>query len=181
MKKLVLLMSLVFISFQANAGILIEPFYGLALSGTVEDQNDDADYDSGSTYGARLGWTTLGLQLGIDYRNHSNEFELNNTDYEYGHTLTYAFIGYEFPVMFRLYAGMAVAGEGTLDSSSELDLSDASSTVIGLSYKGLPFIAINFEVVNYEWDTIELNGNELNNAEVSGNHYLVSLSFPLSL
>lgn len=182
MKKLVLLLSLVFISFQANAGILIEPFYGMAFSGSVETANDDADYDSGSTYGARLGWTSLGLQLGIDYRNHSNTAEFSNTDYDLSQQITYAFIGYSFPVMFRLYAGMGVSSGGTLEAgSTELDLSDASSTLVGLSYTGLPFIALNFEMVNYDWDTIEQDGNELSNAEYKGSHYLVSVSLPLNL
>lgn len=181
MKNIILLLTLGLLSFHANAGLLIEPFYGVALNGSIETENDDADYDSGSTYGARLGWTMMGLQLGVDYRNHLNEFEVNDVDIETASTITYAFIGYEFPVMFRIYAGMGVSSEGTFDNgTNEFDLSEASSTVVGLSYKGLPFIAINFEMVNYDWDTIELDGNDVND-EYSGSHYLVSLSIPINL
>lgn len=186
MKKLILLLSLVLISFQANAGILIEPYYGMINSGSVEGDGDFEEDYTGTEMGARLGWTSLGLQLGVDYRIHSIEFETRisgfDVDFDVEHTGMYAFIGYQFPVMFRLYGAYAISGNGGYTATvngaeTEVDYEGFNSTILGASYTGLPFVAINFEVVNFEWDEDE-DGNEESN---EWSHYLLSVSIPISL
>jgi hypothetical protein len=182
MKKLLLLFILTF-SFSSYASILIEPYFGTAMNSEIEIGNNDAEeYSSGSSTGARLGYQSMGLQLGIDYRMHSNESEVNNIDTEHSHNAIYGFVGYEFPVMFRVFAGMAVSGSGEATlGSSDYDLSDLSSTTLGISYKGLPFIAINFEMVNYSFDTVENSSGDEVDIDYSGSHYLLSLSLPINL
>lgn len=183
MKKLILLLSLVFISFQVNAGILIEPYFGTAINSSVDDTNDEGEYASATAYGARLGYQNLGLQLGIDWRNFTAEIDMDsqNDDIEYTHNPIYAFIGYEFPVMFRIYAGFAISGEGSGElGNNEADYTEMSSNYIGLSYTGLPFIALNFEMVNWGWDTEDFGNNE-NDSDFEGSHYLLSVSLPLNL
>lgn len=180
MKKLILLFTLTF-SFSSIANILIEPYFGMALNGSWEDGNSDGDYASaGSTYGARLGYQSMGLQLGVDWRNFSADLEVDGQDdSEYSHNPMYAFIGYEFPVLFRIYAQMAISGEGEVKDGNTYTGMD--STIIGLSYSGLPFIAINFEMVNYAWDEFETQGGATGDSELEASHYLLSLSLPISL
>jgi len=184
MKNFLLLTVLIFTTSQAQASFLIEPFYGMALNGEVEDTNYDESYDSGSTLGARFGYQNMGLQLGVDYRIHSNEFEAaNGTDVEYSHTGIYGFIGYEFPVLFRIYAGFLLSGEGSAEAGSvDVDYTDMSSTYFGISYTGLPFLAINFESVSYEHGTEEFSSSSSDaDSDFGGTHYLLSLSVPFNL
>ena len=81
--------------------------------------------------------------------------------------------------MFRVYAEMAISGEGEVEDGNTYK--GMSSTIIGLSYTGLPFVALNFEMVNYSFDEFETEGGVEGDSEFEGSHYLLSLSLPLNL
>lgn len=193
MKKI--LLALITLSFHAHADLLIEPFVGVHLVGSVEngDSFDSTDTDSATTVGAKVGYASLvGFQAGVDYRIMNHSFDPDESgygDFEYTHNLMYAFIGYQFPVLFRIYVGVRVMGEGEALgnlSGSELKLeSDGmTSTLFGFSYTGLPLLAINLEVVSYAWTDQERTYGGVTttgSSDFEGSHYLLSLSLPLTL
>jgi len=102
---------------QAKASLLIEPVIGYSFSKNNIDllvpsdttQNDSSsDSLKGTSFGGRLGYQNLGLQIGVDYLN--SNLKIDGDEFK---TSEWAgFIGYEFPVLFRVYAGYIFSGSG---------------------------------------------------------------------
>jgi hypothetical protein len=166
LKTLLVLVTLT-IGLNAKAGLYIDPYFGTMISG--EWEGSSTEDLSGTDMGLRLGWGLMGLSFGVDYRmiNHTIEFNSGNQDVE-GNVLA-AYVGYEFPIMFRVYgeyiaSGSADVGNQTADVTG--------GTVIGVGYTGLPFVAINYEMVSTTF--------EANNSEADNSYSLLSLSFPFS-
>lgn len=174
MKKLLLALTLVTFTQASFASILIEPFFGMVTSGDLEFEGTDDTY-GGNTMGARLGWQRMGLQLGVDYRKSTITGE--DADDDLIKTDISAFVGYEFPMLFRVYGAMQVAGSATLDTT---DFLKGSQTILGVGYTGLPFVALNFEMVNWSYDEFD-NSSGDGDVDISGTHYVVSLSVPFNL
>jgi hypothetical protein len=174
MKKLLLALTLITFTQASFASLLIEPFFGMAVNGELENGSYDDTY-SGNTMGARLGWQNLGLQLGVDYR--ISTFDADDIDDDLKKTDISAFVGYEFPIMFRVYGAMQIAGGGEIGST---DYSEGSQTILGFGYTALPFVALNFEMVNWSYDKYD-NGLTDGDTDLEGSHYLLSISVPFNL
>lgn len=170
MKKMVLILCLSF-GLSVQAGILLEPFVGMTFNGEI-----DADLDNkvtGTEMGARVAWQTLGFFVGADYRMSDLEIDYDNLgESDFNMSRLSAIVGYDFPILLRAWAGLTIQGSGDGDGS---DVSDASGSLLGVGYKGLPFLSVNFEMVNYKFSDVEGSSNDL-----EGSHYLLSLSFPLT-
>ena len=132
----------------ASAGLLIEPVvgYNVAKFG-VDNPSYDEEKAIGPSFGGRLGYQKLGFQLGLDYLHSSldvddNAFKENVTSNEWA-----GFVGFEFPVLLRVYAGyiFAATGESKLTGNQKLELSEGSGMKLGVGFTGLPFVDINFE------------------------------------
>ena len=176
---------------SAQGGVLVEPFLGLTVSGSQELSysnsalNDDASYDSGTSFGVRLGYDYLGWMFGLDYRINSfnGEGDSGGSTYDFNQTSNVAslFVGFQFPMMFRIYAGFGVSGSGTLEYGVfDYDVEDVSQTTLGFGYSILPTLAVNLEVVNYTFADISDSSGTYSNVELVGDHILLSVSAPFT-
>jgi hypothetical protein len=156
MKKLALaaLVSLGF-TLPAQAGFFIEPYLGY-LTGELEVGSFELDY-SGTSYGARLGGSTLGILYGIDYQAGTYKAEGSESDSSWS---AYALVGYDFPILFRAWYAHLVEADGD---------GDYSGSKLGVGFTGLPFLSVNLEMVTQKDDD---SGAKLNG-------YQLSVSLPL--
>ena len=181
---LVVLLSLA-IPTYANAGLLIEPYFGYILSGDGEIDGSSDSY-SGTNIGARLGYTFLGLMGGLEYSLGSHELDtsgglsMDTTDMS-------LFVGYELPILLRAWLSYSISSDGTLEysgSSSDTELSGGGYT-LGIGYTGFPFISLNFEMFNRVYDDCSFTGVSncketiLNNKDFTVDGYALSISVPL--
>ena len=178
MKKIYQLLLLLGLAFgtNAHADLLIEPLAGYSFGKFTTNAAgvDDATLN-GTSYGGRLGYSNLGLQLGVDYLNSNLNIEDDNDDLkasEWG-----AFVGFKFPVLFRVYAGYVFSGTGELGN---MDLEKGSGAKFGVGFTGLPFININLEYRKITYDEIKVGSVELSD-EYGYNAYMISLSLPFTL
>ena len=167
----------------ANAGVLIEPAAGYSFVKL------DSEKANGGSLGGRLGYQNFGFQLGVDYLGSS----LKVDDKSYKDNLTineYAgFIGYEFPVLLRVYAGYIFQASGSTKINSDfgsglqdykVEYDKGSGTKFGVGFTGLPFVDINIE---YRKGTLK-NGKAglfdiTDDLEYSA--YMVGISLPFVL
>ncbi len=149
--------SLGFVS-QSHAALLVEPVIGYSagtfngeFSGLLADTTKDSM--KGPSYGARLGYQQLGFQLGLDYL--ASSLTLDGSDLktsEFG-----AFVGFEFPVLFRVYAAYIFSGTGTLSSDgTDTDLKSGTGPKIGVGITLLPFIDFNIEYRTVKYEQLEI-------------------------
>ena len=162
MKHIILsLLAFTFVSFaqtQVQAGILIEPYIGYEMGKITAEATvggtpvpvGDADYD-GYNLGARLGFSTLGFSFGADYMLSTGEDE-DKDESSMNHLG--AFVGFDFPVLFRVYAVYMFSVKNTQKdtaNNTETDL-EGSGYKLGVGFTGLPFVSINLEAIVREFD-----------------------------
>lgn len=177
MRKLLLIFLITNI---AQASLLIEPYLGLNLNGEWSAQDaDSSDEFDGTARGARLGIQKLGLMLGVDYRQRywllddSAKTKLNGDQFA-------AFIGYDFPIFFRIYGEYVFGGEAK--DQDGVRYLGASGFVVGLGYKFFPFLSLNLERGELRYHEVELtNGVNLEEREEAASYYLLSVSVPINL
>ena len=184
-------------TFNANAALLIEPVVGYsaglggkfheATVGGTKISEEKFDGGGGVSYGGRLGYQKLGFQVGLDYL-HST---LNPDDKEFKSNLNVnewaAFVGFEFPILFRVYGAyiFSADGEGKYKSPGttsyeKLTLKDGTGFKAGLGLTLLPFLDINFEYRKTtfgEWKA----GSRKAEADVDANVYMIGLSLPFTI
>ena len=176
MKKNFLVLLFFTFVMQAKASILIEPYVGYALNGNVESGSTDEDY-SGTTIGGRLGWQQLGLFAGVDYRLSNYDVDGDELkESQYG-----VMVGYDFPILVRVWGEYILGGEGDLDyGSGSSTLNNPSGTILGVGFTGLPFVSLNLEMANYTYEDLD-NGGANYDEETDQQHILLSVSLPLNL
>jgi hypothetical protein len=166
----------------ANAGLLIEPVVGFSSLKFETDNAGSSEEDStGLSLGGRLGYQNLGLQLGLDYLqstlsvDDNNYKDLNMT--EFG-----GFIGFEFPVLLRVYAGYMFSVNGdTKVGGQTVEFTEGSGTKFGLGFTGLPFVDINFEYRKGSFG--HYDGGVLGSGDIDTTYsaYMIGLSLPFVL
>ncbi|MES2528295.1 MAG: outer membrane beta-barrel protein [Bdellovibrionota bacterium] len=191
------LFSIMFISFNAKADLLLEPVigYSMGLKGSVKEgtisgtglktTEDKFSGGSGPSFGGRVGYQKLGLQVGLDYLHSS----VNPSDKEFKSNLDInewaAFVGFEFPILFRVYGAyiFSADGQGKYDTGTsfeKLTLKDGSGLKAGLGFTLLPFLDINLEYRRGtfgEWKagSIKVDG------DVDYSIYMIGLSLPFTI
>ncbi len=179
MKYLFLLLA--FIS-TAHAALLIEPVVGYNY-GTKLDFEDSETYSGGNgvSAGGRLGFQKLGFQLGIDYLNSAIGMDNKNFDKKVKMNEWAGFVGFEFPILFRVYGGLIFAGSGeTMLNNDDIELQKLSGAKAGVGFTGLPFIDINFEYRRGTFSELRENGVK-EESETKYQSLLMSLSLPFTL
>jgi len=167
-KVLAIAMFTVFSFSQANAGILFEPVLGYNLSGEA----GATDIDSGMAFGARVGWQNLGLMFGLDYQSVSGELD-DSTSTDYDSTEIGLFVGYDFPVMIRVWAAYMLSGSFEPGAGSKYE--GISGTKIGVGFTFLPLVSVNIEMKAFSYD--EWNGAS---ADLDYEVTMLSVSLPLT-
>jgi hypothetical protein len=186
MKKIIQLTLLVTLAFifttESKAALLIEPVVGYNI-GTKFDFESVENYTGGrgTAFGGRLGYQNLGLQLGLDYLNSS----INMDDADINENVSLSewggFVGFEFPVLLRVYAGYIFSATGSSDTDlGKVDMIEGSGTKLGVGFTGLPLIDINFEYRTGGFDNYELNGVK-QNKEAKYQSIMIGLSLPFTI
>ena len=174
-KNLLILLFFAFVV-NAKADILVEPYVGINVGGKIE--NSDIGFDenlSGTALGARLGWQQLGLFLALDYRTTSLEFSKGSSDYDLDESQYSAVVGYDFPILFRVWGQYVLGGEGKIGGDGDAKLKNPSGTILGVGFTGLPFVSLNLEMANYKYDKMDSTSSD---TDIST--YLLSVSLPLT-
>lgn len=156
---------------NANAGIMVEPFLAYEMSDYSASGGTERDV-TGSHFGVRLAYTMLGAMVGAEYQTGSVSVEFPSGDADLDTTDIGLFVGYEFPILLRIYGTFYLSHEATPESSQ--DLEGDGGTKIGVSYMGLPFVALNFEMMSRSFDT---QGSSTIDVETDG--FMVGLGIPL--
>lgn len=178
MKKILLTLAFIALPLGAHASLLLEPY--AAYNYTSIDDTANTENGSGAALGGRIGYSTLGLQAGLDLLSSTSHlggaYDNNMTGMQYT-----AFVGFKFPILLRAYAGytfMANADTKVDATGDKVKFSDGKGYLLGASFTGLPFIDINFEYRKGTYDKTKIGGvDQGHKADYST--YLVSVSLPL--
>jgi len=167
----------------ANAGLLIEPLVGFSkgeLTTTSDGTTKDKWDFTGMSYGGRLGYQQLGFQLGLDYLNLSNNMDKNDW-VSYNASEWAGFVGFEFPVLLRVYAGyiFSATGDGEYQNA-KVDFIEGTGTKFGIGFMGLPFVDINLEYRSVSYGDAKVSGTKLG-FEQTYDAYMLSFSLPFVL
>lgn len=162
---------LVFYSSFSFAGLLVEPVVGYNFINKVDvDGADDYKTGAGLGYGGRLGWQKSAFQFGLDYLHSdidmgSGDFDANVSTDEYG-----AFVGFEFPILFRVYGTYIFSADGETEIlNQDVTLNSGTGWKLGVGFTLIPFIDINADYRQIKFDDEDIDA------------YMLSLSLPLDL
>jgi hypothetical protein len=177
--KVAMLLSLISFMTSVKAALLVEPVLGYNL-GTDLDFGSNEYSGNGSAFGGRLGYQQLGFQLGVDYLRSS----LNMDDSDFDEDLTTnewaGFVGFEFPIFVRVYAGYIFSSQGESENNNQdIDFKDGTGSKLGIGFTGLPFVDINFEYRKVKYDEVKV-GSVTSNDDADYQTYMVSLSLPFN-
>ena len=147
---------------QAVAGIHIEPYMGLSWSFSGKkafteiasslQENQKSQHYFGPTPGLRLGWSTLGLAVGLDaslgYWQSVFKEDFSDRRTKKIPMLWGLFASYKFPLLWRAYVVIIPPLSNVLFISQSQNNTHCSKTAgakFGFSWISLPFIGINIE------------------------------------
>ena len=179
MKKLIASASLISIfcfGKIAHAGFLIEPFMAYE-TGKFKSPGSERD-TTGSSFGARLGYSTLGLSVYGEYNSANMKVEASSgpdtsvtaNDLGIG-------IGYTFPIMVRAYASYFIDSKA---SWTNTEVKGNGGTRIGFGFTGFPFVSINLEMLAKKYNKNTTGGVETSqDSEFATTALSVSLPFVL--
>lgn len=160
-----------------NAGLLLEPYVGIMPAGTITDDGVDFDHDKMPTVlGARVGYTKLGFNVGIDYLM-AQGIEFENVSQEYDLSEAGIFVGLDLPILLRGYVAYIVNSnlEGTITEYEK-----GNGFKVGVGFTGLPFVSLNLEMRNVSYDEGNISGSSFD-TDTDYQSYLLSVSLPLKL
>ena len=181
MQLFILILAFLIIN-PAQAGLLVEPVLGLSMS-TLEGDSSKEE-GSGVSIGGRLGYQNLGFQLGIDYLKSTISLDDSSYKSDLDSTEISGFVGFEFPILFRVYAGYILSANAEADADfgsgkNTASLTDGSGMKLGVGFTGLPFVDINFEYRKGTYGTFKYITEQEIDTDFSA--YMSSLSLPFVL
>jgi len=144
MKKIFLILAVSLLGgAAANAGFLVDPYFGYTASGTTSSSSLTAI--SGTELGGRFGYSTMGFGFGLDaVIAGTTTFTTSGTATNYAPFHYGVFASYKFPVLVRAYVSYLLSTKDT--ESVTKDYITGTATKIGVQYTGLPFVAIGLEM-----------------------------------
>lgn len=142
----------------AHAGLYLEPYIGYGMGDSK--QGTSKDDVKGMAYGGRIGYSVMGLAVGVDYMtgklNIDSTPSAEATPKDLG-----IFVGYTFPIMVRAYGVYVPTAKADMTSSSGDGDFEGSGMRLGVGFTMLPFVVINLEYTSIEYD--KFKGNSLTN------------------
>jgi hypothetical protein len=160
----------------AHAGLLLEPYLGYHM-GKWEFGSSNQDL-SGVGYGARVGYQQMGLMVGGDLFLSNWTDDAKPTKFDWKAQDIAAFIGYNFPVLVRVYAAYVLDAELKQSGGGASNKYEGKGLKFGVGFTPLPLISINFELINNTYD--EVNGNKMS-TDLKSNMYGLTVSLPFVL
>lgn len=172
------LSALAFVS-TAQADILLEPYLGYQ-TGTLKMTGSTDTKATGLVYGARAGYQSLGLMVGLDYLTGALKDDdtpsADVTPSDLG-----IFAGYNFPVMLRVYGVYVLKAESkSKDSSGTATLKEGKGIKLGVGFTPLPLVSINLEYFQNEYDKVDVGGTTYTNLNPKTSGYGLTVSLPLT-
>jgi hypothetical protein len=168
---------------KTQASLLIEPHLAYNLSGSGDAAAEVYDY-SGPQYGLRLGFQYLGLMSGLDFTKSIYTLETKtlgtSSKADYDRNEFGVFLGYNLPVLLRVWGAYYFSGEAKNKQSGNKIL--GNSTELGIGFTGIPFLSLNlmYRMINNEKQVI--NGRTSAMAPKQDlNEFVLGLSIPLNL
>lgn len=185
MKHFLSLFAFTFLFFAstARADLLIEPVVGYNFNAVVDFEGGERySGGTGPSFGGRLGYQNLGLQLGLDYLNSSLDLDDEDIDKNIDSNEWAAFVGFKFPIFLRVYAGYIFSATAETEDSlgQEYEFSKGSGYKAGIGFTGLPFVNINVEYRSGTFDEIEVDGAEADNS-ADFQSIMIGLSLPFAI
>lgn len=187
----VLLFSAFLFTSHAKAALLVEPLVGYSFVNSTFNADTAAgvtkeDYSgNGGSFGGRLGYQKLGFQIGLDYLHSSIDLDDKDIKQNLSMNEWAAFVGFEFPVLLRVYAGyiFSADGETKIDvgaTNEDTKLTDGTGMKAGVGFTLLPFLDINVEYRKGtfgEWK----RGSQKVDSDVDYSAWMVGVSLPFTL
>jgi len=92
------------------------------------------------------------------------------------------FIGYEFPVLFRVYAGYIFSGTGTTkaDDGTKIEFNEGTGSKVGVGFTGLPFVDINLEYRQMKYPEMTLGSTDTD-TDTTYSTIMLGLSLPFTI
>ncbi len=174
---------LIAVAQKANASILIEPVVGYTLSSNFVSDKADLDANgTGLSYGGRLGWQNLGLQVGLDYLSSSIDLDDKDVKDPLAMSEFAAFVGYEFPLFLRAYAGyiFSATAETKATNGTKAEFSEGSGMKAGLGFSLLAMLDVNLEYRKGSFGELAYNGTD-SGFETDYSAYMLSFSLPFNI
>ena len=170
---------------SAHALILVEPLVGYNF-GTYRQKvftTKSTIASNGIAYGGRLGLQWMGVQVAADYLRSTLSPENDRIENDIQMQETGLFIGYEFALFLRLYAGIMMNGTGEFmhPQDGKVKFSEPSGTKAGVSFTALPLFAINLEWRKGTFSNVVVDGTKDRFFKVKFEAFLLSLSMPVNL
>jgi len=190
MKRLLCALTL-FISSQAQAGILFEPYAGFSFGSGEDAVAPITKYEQNAPFlGARLGYQILGAMAGLDYTM-GMESDIESTTsgvtdkYDADHQSLGVFVGYNLPIMLRGWVSYYLSSKVSFNSgAANGDELKGSGSGFGLGLTPLPLLSMNLEYRMHTFDEAK-DGTTGTTTKLSGasaidyNQIMFSLSLPL--
>ena len=152
MTKMILgLVSIILFGASAQAGIILDPYLGYAVSGSTSSGSTV----TGNDMGVRVGFNNLGFGLGLD-ATLAGSYKYENSGVSNSMTPAHmgVFVSYAFPVLVRAY-GTYFVNSKVSDSTTTVT---GNGTKIGVQFTGLPFIAVGVEMYTMNYTDLEISG-----------------------
>lgn len=171
----------------ASAGLLVEPVVGYNMGHFDTDTPGvDKEKFTGPSIGGRLGYQNFGFQLGLDYLG--TGLSIDDNDYKDFKSNEWAgFVGFEFPILLRVYAGYIFSSNtsGKYDAGAglgkqKIELNGGSGTKLGVGFTILPFLDINVEYRKVTYDDYKFAGSKVND-KATYDAIMLGLSLPFVL
>lgn len=159
----------------AQADILLEPYLGY-YTGTSKQTGTSDTKDKGVGYGGRIGYQQLGFMLGVDYQTGSWTTDSNPSS-DLTPTNMGAFVGYNFPLMVRVYAEYILSAKVAAKQGGASHDFTGSGMKVGLGFRLIPLLSLNLEYISNSLD--KFDGSSISN-KVTHNIIGVTLSAPLT-
>jgi hypothetical protein len=195
--NLILLLT-IFLSYNANCSLLIDPYIG-SVSGNWDNENTDPDDDyklSGTGIGLRVGGLLLNtLMIGavVDLASVTGKNKgITGLELEYKYTNSGIFLGYKGSLMrfwytYYLNAKLEMVNfSGTNSTIYNLLLKGAeyegTGQAIGLAISPFDFISIFAQLHIYKYDKFTLaNGLSGTVGDAGSAYWLLGISFPITI
>ncbi len=169
----------------AQAGLLLEPVLGYSLSKFEIDQAGSSEEKAnGPSVGGRIGYQNLGFQLGLDYLRSNLSVDDNDYKEDLVTSEFAGFVGFEFPILLRVYAGyiFMASAESDIDrglgaGKQSFELNDGKGMKLGVGFTVLPFLDINVEYRKGTYSELKI-GSTKTDVDTDFSAVMVGVSLP---
>lgn len=137
---------------SAEAGILLEPYMTYEVStvnATTGGQPDGGKNNGAIGIGGRIGYKLIiPVWIAADISQVSGKYkpDLPGSDLTFTRSNTYLTVGFDFPILFRAWAGMGLSNSTKVsDASTDVTVSGGSNMKVGVGLGLIPFMSVNLE------------------------------------